>query len=205
MSVSATAQPRPSLFQRMWKSISLVFESRVATVGLVMVLFWIILAIISLFWTPYPENSSLFTQNLPPNATNWLGTDHLGRDILSRLMVGTQVILLKTRLPEMAGSGLLLALAVIFGLISLIAFLIVLTKMFRAAGPIWGILGIFPLISFAWGWVNVKRQELLGTMIVWTLSMVAAILLVLVSPAFAQSTLAAISLPGGVAIWGVAG
>jgi peptide/nickel transport system permease protein len=36
---------------------------------------------------------------LPPNGTNWLGTDHLGRDILSRLMQGTQVILLKTRLP----------------------------------------------------------------------------------------------------------
>ena len=31
---------------------------------------------------------------------NWLGTDQLGRDILSRMMVGTQVILLKTRLPE---------------------------------------------------------------------------------------------------------
>ena len=38
-------------------------------------------------------------QNLPPNTTNWLGTDHLGRDTLSRLMVGTQVVLLKTRVP----------------------------------------------------------------------------------------------------------
>jgi peptide/nickel transport system permease protein len=83
----------------MWKSISLVFESRVATVGLVMVLFWVIVAFISLFWTPYEPNSSDFVQNLPPNATNWLGTDHLGRDILSRLMQGTQVILLKARLP----------------------------------------------------------------------------------------------------------
>ena len=134
MTATATAQPRPSLFKRMWSSISIVFESRVATVGLIMVLFWVILAIISLFWTPYPENSSLFTQNLPPNATNWLGTDHLGRDILSRLMVGTQVILLKTRLPEMTGSGLLLVLAFIPGVISFFAFLLVLSKMFRVAG-----------------------------------------------------------------------
>jgi peptide/nickel transport system permease protein len=96
----ATAQRRePSRLQKMWASISIVFESRVATVGLVMVLFWVILAFISLFWTPYEPNSSDFLQNLPPNATNWLGTDHLGRDILSRLMQGTQVILLKTRLP----------------------------------------------------------------------------------------------------------
>jgi peptide/nickel transport system permease protein len=41
----------------------------------------------------------LFEQNLPPNSTNWLGTDHLGRDVVSRLMEGTQVILLKTRIP----------------------------------------------------------------------------------------------------------
>lgn len=102
----AVAQPTagagaqgPTRWQRWWKSISIIFESRVATVGLFIVLFWIIVGFISLLWTPYPVNSSLFAQNLPPNSTNWLGTDHLGRDLLSRLMEGTQVILLKTRLP----------------------------------------------------------------------------------------------------------
>jgi peptide/nickel transport system permease protein len=96
---TSTAKPQPSRLQRMWKGISIVFESRVATIGLAMVVFWLLLGIISLFWTPAPPNATDFIQNLPPNATNWLGTDHLGRDILSRLMQGTQVILLKTRLP----------------------------------------------------------------------------------------------------------
>ncbi len=96
---TAGAAPRPSRLQKLRKSLSIVFESRVATVGLVMVLFWVVLAIISLFWTPFDPNASSFVQNLPPNSTNWLGTDHMGRDILSRLMQGTQVILLKTRLP----------------------------------------------------------------------------------------------------------
>lgn len=90
-------------WQRLWQSASLIFDSRVATVGLCMVLFWLIVGIISLFWTPHPPNASDFAQNLPPNAANWLGTDYLGRDILSRLMQGTQVILLKTRLPGEAG------------------------------------------------------------------------------------------------------
>jgi peptide/nickel transport system permease protein len=101
MTVAAAtkAQAEPSRWQKMWKSISIVFESRVATVGLIMVLFWLIVGLISLFWTPYGPNASDFAQNLGPNSTNWLGTDHLGRDILSRLMTGTQVILLKTRLP----------------------------------------------------------------------------------------------------------
>ncbi len=90
---------RASRWQRWWNSISIVFDSKVATVGMAMVLFWVILALVSLFWVPYPANESLFIQNLPPNAENWLGTDHLGRDLTSRLMTGTQVILLKTRLP----------------------------------------------------------------------------------------------------------
>jgi len=99
MAVKAMTQPRPSRLQKMWKSISIIFESRVATVGMAIVLFWLLLAFISLFWTPYDPNASNFIQNQGPSAQNWLGTDHLGRDILSRLMQGTQVILLKTRLP----------------------------------------------------------------------------------------------------------
>jgi peptide/nickel transport system permease protein len=99
----AIHRDHPSQWQNLWKNISIVFESRIAMVGLLMVLVWVVLGLISLFWTPYPPNSSLFTQNVPPNAQNWLGTDHLGRDILSRLMTGTQVILLKTRLPESWG------------------------------------------------------------------------------------------------------
>jgi peptide/nickel transport system permease protein len=205
MTVATAAQPRPSLFQRIWSGISIVFESRVATVGMAMVLFWVILAIISLLWTPFPENSSLFTQNLPPNAENWLGTDHLGRDILSRLMVGTQVILLKTRLPEMSMGGLFMALAVLLGLVSLFAWLLTLSRMFRTAGALWGLLGIIPIISFVWGWINVRRQKIMGTMVVWTLAMVAAILLALAAPTFEERAVAAISVPGGVAIWGVVG
>jgi peptide/nickel transport system permease protein len=96
---TSTAKSEPSRLQQMWKSISIVFASRVATVGLAMVVFWLLLGIISLFWTPFKPNATDFIQNQGPNATNWLGTDHLGRDIFSRLMQGTQVILLKTRLP----------------------------------------------------------------------------------------------------------
>ncbi len=97
--ITRTNAPRPSWWNRIWKFVSIVFESRVSTVGFFIVLFWIAVAIISIFWTPYPPNAQDFQQNLPPNRENLLGTDHLGRDILSRLMAGTQVILLKTRLP----------------------------------------------------------------------------------------------------------
>ena len=102
--IPAIKTERPSRWASLWKSVSIVFESRVATVGMIMVLFWIVIGVISLFWTPFPPNAQEFQQNLPPNATNWLGTDHLGRDIASRLMAGTQVILLKTRIPTEEGT-----------------------------------------------------------------------------------------------------
>lgn len=84
---------------RLRATLGILFESRIAIIGLAIVLFWFVVGLVSLFWTPYPPNASLFAQNLPPNSVNLLGTDHLGRDTLSRLMVGTQVVLLKTRIP----------------------------------------------------------------------------------------------------------
>jgi len=85
--------------KKAWKTYSVVFNSRIAVIGMLLIGFWITAAVVSLFWTPYSPTAFDFIQNLPPNSINWLGTDHLGRDILSRLMSGTQVVLLKTRLP----------------------------------------------------------------------------------------------------------
>jgi len=92
-------ETRPRRGSRLWQNISIIFRSNVGTVGLVMVLFWGCVALLSLFWTPYPPNATAFTQNEWPTWAHPLGTDHLGRDMLSRLMQGTQVILVKTRLP----------------------------------------------------------------------------------------------------------
>ncbi|MCB0124061.1 MAG: ABC transporter permease [Caldilineaceae bacterium] len=94
-----TLPRQPSRWQRLWQNLSIIFDSRVGTVGLFIVLFWFAVAIISLVWTPHPPNAPVFLQNQPPSVENLLGTDHLGRDLLSRLMTGAQVILVKTRLP----------------------------------------------------------------------------------------------------------
>ena len=97
---AAAASPKSKQSSKIRDALAIIFTSRIATIGLCMVLFWVILALISLVWTPADPNSSLFGQNLSPNGGNWLGTDNLGRDTLSRLMTGGQVILLKTRFPE---------------------------------------------------------------------------------------------------------
>jgi peptide/nickel transport system permease protein len=98
-SISIAANPS-LLANRYFKSISIIFDSPVAIFGLSLVVFWVIVSLVSLCWTPFEPNDINFKPNLHPNSLNWLGTDHMGRDILSRIMKGSQVILLKTRLPS---------------------------------------------------------------------------------------------------------
>ncbi|MCW5734928.1 MAG: ABC transporter permease [Enhydrobacter sp.] len=48
-------------------------------------------AVVSLFWTPFPvDELRMRFKLLPSSPHNLLGTDHLGRDVLSRIMVGAQ-------------------------------------------------------------------------------------------------------------------
>ncbi len=88
-----------SFFSKTKQALQILSNSKIATIGFSVICFWFFVAFISLLWTPFNPNDSLFIQNLPPTWPNLLGTDHMGRDILSRLMTGAQVVLIKTRLP----------------------------------------------------------------------------------------------------------
>ena len=64
-------------------------KSFVAGGALVMLL--VALALLSFVWTPFPATEIDVPNKLqPPSATHWLGTDSLGRDIVSQLIVGAR-------------------------------------------------------------------------------------------------------------------
>jgi peptide/nickel transport system permease protein len=49
------------------------------------------MALLSLVWSPYPPGEIDIPSKLqPPSAAHWLGTDSLGRDIVSQILVGAQ-------------------------------------------------------------------------------------------------------------------
>jgi len=80
--------------------ISQLWRNKTAVVGLVIIVLFIISAILAPFLSPHnPIETSLYDQLKPPvwhetgTWTHILGTDDLGRDILSRLIYGARVSL----------------------------------------------------------------------------------------------------------------
>lgn len=61
-------------------------------IGLVATIIFAVLGLVSLVWTPYPIGDiSIARRFMGPDAAHLLGTDHLGRDLLSLIMSGTLV------------------------------------------------------------------------------------------------------------------
>ena len=65
-----------------------------AAFGAAIVVVWILIAIFAPVIAPYPFEAVDVTKRLlPPSAQHWLGTDALGRDVLSRLLWGSRISL----------------------------------------------------------------------------------------------------------------
>jgi peptide/nickel transport system permease protein len=62
--------------------------------GVLILLVWIVCAIGGAHITPYSPYAPEFKPFLSPNSTNWMGTDQLGRDVLSRVMAGARDVLI---------------------------------------------------------------------------------------------------------------
>jgi peptide/nickel transport system permease protein len=87
---------------------------RTGVVGLGVVLFFAILALVPGLFAPYSATSIAFDQLSGPSGEHLLGTDNLGRDVLSRLIWGSRVSLLFGVLA----AGLSLALGAPLGLLA---------------------------------------------------------------------------------------
>jgi peptide/nickel transport system permease protein len=78
---------RSSLLRRL-------FKHRLFLTGLILFVVVVLMAILAGMLAPHLPNQNNFRYRLgEPNAVHWLGTDNFGRDVLSRVIYGSQVSL----------------------------------------------------------------------------------------------------------------
>jgi peptide/nickel transport system permease protein len=83
--------------------------------GAVLVAVLIAAAVLSLIWTPYPPSAIDILHKLaPPSRAHWFGTDNLGRDVASQILVGSRVSIL----VGVIAVGIGLAFGIVLGLIA---------------------------------------------------------------------------------------
>ena len=81
-------------------------------IGNVIIIGWIICAVLGQRITPYDPFNDFAAGHLPPSTEHWMGTDRLGRDVMSRVMVGSRDVLIIAPLAALLGvvAGTLLGL-----------------------------------------------------------------------------------------------
>jgi len=85
-------------------------------VGAAIIVFWVVCAVFGRLIAPYnPLAQQLLFANTGPSGTHWFGTDPLGRDVLSRVLVGARDILIVTPLATILGTILGTALGLAMG------------------------------------------------------------------------------------------
>jgi peptide/nickel transport system permease protein len=82
--VIAQAIEAPARSRRSWTLL----------VGLVLAGAVALVALVSLVWLPFTPEDTTGTRLEGPSATHWLGTDRLGRDLATQLMIGARIALI---------------------------------------------------------------------------------------------------------------
>jgi peptide/nickel transport system permease protein len=98
----------------MTQQLSLVLQRPIALIGVLLVLVHLLVAVTSPWWVPHDPTALVAPALEPPSAEHLFGTDELGRDFLSRVIMGGRVAIVVA-----FSSGLIAAL--VGGLIGLAA------------------------------------------------------------------------------------
>ncbi len=123
LSPVAVAAPTQRMVAPRWR---LLLRRPTFVAGAGILLFWVVCALFGHAIAPYnPLAQQLLSNNAAPSGAHWFGTDGLGRDVLSRVIVGSREILvitpLATILGTILGTALGLAMGYVGGGVDLIA------------------------------------------------------------------------------------
>ena len=90
-------------------------RDRLAALGLILIIIQVIVALIPSYLAPHdPKQMNWGDEYLPPNAKHLLGTDNMGRDVLSRVIWGTKTSLI----VGLAAVAISASIGVVLGMVS---------------------------------------------------------------------------------------
>ena len=86
---------------RIKEILSILFSSKTALMGFIIVMFWVVVAVFAPYLTEYtPFDQDWKAPNQGPSAEHILGTDELGRDLWARLIYGARIVLVVLPVTE---------------------------------------------------------------------------------------------------------
>ena len=95
--------------------IKLVKEKRLGAAGGIVTLFLLLIGIFANFLAPYGMNETWVGDFIaPPSAEFWLGTDNVGRDLLSRVIFGARISVI----VGLGSSTMATAISLVIGMVS---------------------------------------------------------------------------------------
>jgi peptide/nickel transport system permease protein len=90
--------------RRLWIAFR---RNKLGVVGLLIVVLFVVMAVFAPWLAPFEANKQVLRDQLQPsNGTHWLGTDDVGRDILSRIVIGSRVSLMVGVVATAIGAGI---------------------------------------------------------------------------------------------------
>jgi peptide/nickel transport system permease protein len=93
--ITAVTAAAPANAKPWRRAVRRLVKRRGAMVGAVVVLFFVLVAVAAPLIAPYdPVATSWSAVRKPPSLEHWLGTDDIGRDVLSRVIFGARASLL---------------------------------------------------------------------------------------------------------------
>jgi peptide/nickel transport system permease protein len=97
------------------ETLRLLFRRPAFIIGILVMTGWIITAILGESITPYDPYDDFGPRHLPPSTEHVFGTDRLGRDVLSRVMVGSRDVLIVAPMAALLGVAVGTLLGLIMG------------------------------------------------------------------------------------------
>lgn len=175
---AASTEPLPTLAGSAWGIPRAMVRDRTALLGLVLVVSMVSAAVLAGVLAPHdPDLVDVARKFAPPSTSHPLGTDNLGRDLLSRLLFGARLSIGSAVVAGLSTAliGLLVGmLAAFYGglvdmVLSRVVDIVLAFPLFLLALAITGILGpglpnlVISLVAVAWaGYARIVRSAVLA-------------------------------------------